>query len=80
MSIPVETTLPSVTTSVTQEERADSIKSDHHSAGKLEKTSSALEDDWEKDPANPRNWSINQKWVATMIVKYHGFIIYLALR
>jgi hypothetical protein len=79
MSIPVETALPSVTTSVTQEEKADSIKSDHHSAGKLEKTSSALEDDWEIDPANPRNWSINQKWVATMIVKCHGFISRFAL-
>lgn len=62
MSISVESKVPSVTTSVTQEE-----KTDPNSAGK-EETSSSLEDDWEDDPANPRNWPIRKKWVATAIV------------
>jgi len=25
---------------------------------------------WEQDPANPRNWSLNKKWIATSIVSY----------
>jgi hypothetical protein len=26
------------------------------------------DDDWEHDPANPRNWSSAKKWTATMLV------------
>jgi hypothetical protein len=26
------------------------------------------DDDWERDPVNPRNWSPTNKWVATTLV------------
>ena len=73
MSLNVGTTLvpsASVTTSVTQEEpeKTEFIESDRNPAGKVAETSSSLEDDWENDPANPRNWSIGKKWVVTAIV------------
>ena len=70
MSVAVETTVPSVATSFTHAsgEKADSVKSDRNSAGKVEETSSDLEDDWENDSVNPRNWPIRKKWLATSIV------------
>lgn len=30
---------------------------------KIEELSQNLEDDWERDPVNPRNWSLGRKWV-----------------
>ena len=62
MSVNVEATVPSLTTSVTQEEKTDLTEGDFKLADKVE------EDDWENDPANPRNWSIGKKWTATAIV------------
>ena len=71
MSGNVETTVPSLTTttSVTQEEGTDLTNGDRNSADEVEETSSSsLDDDWENDRANPRNWSIGKKWVVTAIV------------
>jgi hypothetical protein len=65
MSLNVETTVPSPTTSVTVEENTDLTNGDRNAADKVEET---LEDDWENDPANPRNWSMGQKWLCTAIV------------
>jgi hypothetical protein len=36
-----------------------------------------LEDEWEQDPANPRNWSLASKWTATTIVSSSIIIEYL---
>ena len=72
--------VPSLTTSVTQEseEKHDLTKGDGNTADKVEEASSSLEDDWENDPANPRNWSIGKKWVATAIVTAIAFYILLS--
>ncbi|KAF8068731.1 multidrug resistance protein 4 [Lyophyllum atratum] len=43
--------------------------------GKLEK---GLDDDWETDPDNPRNWSSARKWVIASIVSMYAFISPLA--
>ena len=51
--------------SVTVEEKTDLTNADRNVA---EETSSSLEDDWENDSANPRNWSMGQKWWCTAIV------------
>lgn len=48
--------------------KTDLPKEDPSAADKVEETSSSLDDDWEIDPANPRNWPIGKKWVATAIV------------
>ncbi|KAF5381256.1 hypothetical protein D9615_008392 [Tricholomella constricta] len=37
-----------------------------------------LEDDWENDPANARNWSSGRKWTAAAIVSMYAFISPLA--
>ncbi|KAF8800562.1 MFS general substrate transporter [Phlegmacium glaucopus] len=39
---------------------------------------SDLEDDWENDPDNARNWSAKKKWAATAIVSFYTFIPPLA--
>ena len=77
MSFNVETTVPSATTSVTQEEKPNFIKSDRNSAKVEEDASSLVEDDWDNDPANPRNWSIGKKWLATAIVNTIASYIWL---
>ena len=68
------TTVPSSSTSITQpeEEKTDLnlTKGDSNSAVRVEGNSSSLDFDWETDPANPRNWSIGKKWVATSIVNF----------
>lgn len=28
----------------------------------------SLEDDWQDDPENPRNWSLSKKWTSTAVV------------
>ena len=68
MSVNVETAAPSLTMSVTVEEKTDLTNADRNAAEKVEETSSSLEDDWENDPANPRNWSTERKWLCTAIV------------
>ncbi len=35
-----------------------------------EKAASSLEDDWEHDPMNARNWPSSRKWTAVCIVGY----------
>ena len=66
-SVDVKSTVHSLAY-VTQEEKLDLTKCDRNSADIVEGSSSSLEDGWENDPANPRNWSIGKKWVATAIV------------
>lgn len=39
-----------------------------------------LEDEWEHDPDNPRNWSPASKWTATTIVSPSIIIRYLIMR
>lgn len=36
---------------------------------KIEKAVNNLEDDWENDPENARNWSTRKKWTAVYIVR-----------
>ncbi|KAJ7637213.1 multidrug resistance protein 4 [Mycena rosella] len=33
-----------------------------------------LEDDWEDDPENPRNWSTGKKWASAGVVSFYTFI------
>lgn len=54
--------------SVHSVENPDSTKGEPNSAEKIEETTSTLDDDWDTDPENPRNWPIGKKWVATAIV------------
>ncbi|PPQ86651.1 hypothetical protein CVT25_006835 [Psilocybe cyanescens] len=37
-----------------------------------------VEDDWENDPANARNWSSRKKWTAVMILSAYTFVSPLA--
>ncbi|KAG1850207.1 major facilitator superfamily domain-containing protein [Suillus subalutaceus] len=37
-----------------------------------------LEDEWQQDPANPRNWSPGRKWTTTAIVALYTFVTPLA--
>ena len=41
----------------------------HNSQDKIEKAVVDLEDDWENDPENARNWSTRKKWTAVCIVR-----------
>ena len=41
----------------------------HNSQDKIEKAVVDLEDDWENDPENARNWSTRKKWTAACIVR-----------
>lgn len=38
------------------------------------------EDEWQQDPANPRNWSLASKWTVTTIVSSSIRIKYLIMR
>ncbi|KAL1725148.1 major facilitator superfamily domain-containing protein, partial [Schizophyllum commune] len=40
----------------------------------VEKKERLSDDDWEDDPANPRNWSSGKKWTAVGIVSFYTFI------
>ncbi|KAG2146605.1 major facilitator superfamily domain-containing protein [Suillus bovinus] len=37
-----------------------------------------LEDEWQHDPVNPRNWSLAKKWTATTILALYTFVTPLA--
>ncbi|KAJ7246604.1 major facilitator superfamily domain-containing protein [Mycena haematopus] len=37
-----------------------------------------LEDDWQDDPDNPRNWSFSKKWTSCAVVSFYTFISPLA--
>lgn len=37
-----------------------------------------LEDEWQQDPANPRNWPLASKWTATTILALYTFVTPLA--
>ena len=39
------------------------------SSDEIEKAAYNLEDDWENDPENARNWSTRKKWTAVCIVR-----------
>ncbi|KXN82226.1 hypothetical protein AN958_02917 [Leucoagaricus sp. SymC.cos] len=39
----------------------------------FEKVVEDLEEDWENDPANARNWSVGKKWTAVTIVSLYTF-------
>ena len=41
----------------------------HNSQDKIEKAVVDLEDDWQNDPENARNWSTRKKWTAVCIVR-----------
>ncbi|KAK0434636.1 major facilitator superfamily domain-containing protein [Armillaria borealis] len=43
-----------------------------------EKAASSLEDDWEHDPMNARNWPSSKKWTAVCIVSFYTLIPPLA--
>ncbi|EIN10549.1 multidrug resistance protein 4 [Punctularia strigosozonata HHB-11173 SS5] len=45
---------------------------------KAESVYERLEDDWQHDPRNPRNWSSSRKVIATTIVSYYTFVSPLA--
>ena len=39
---------------------------------KIEEALENLEEDWENDPENPRNWSQKKKWTAVSAVRLHA--------
>ncbi|KDR80330.1 hypothetical protein GALMADRAFT_62622 [Galerina marginata CBS 339.88] len=45
---------------------------------KIEESLENLEDDWENDPDNARNWTSRQKWTAVCIVSAYTFLSPLA--
>ncbi|KIJ70225.1 hypothetical protein HYDPIDRAFT_104912 [Hydnomerulius pinastri MD-312] len=45
---------------------------------KVEDEIENIEDDWEHDPINPRNWSSAKKWTATALVSFYTFVTPLA--
>ncbi|KAF5381298.1 hypothetical protein D9615_008391 [Tricholomella constricta] len=45
---------------------------------KVEEALENLEDDWENDPDNARNWSFSRKWTAVSIVSLYTFVSPLA--
>ncbi|KAK7466360.1 hypothetical protein VKT23_005087 [Stygiomarasmius scandens] len=45
---------------------------------KREKTTEDVEDDWENDPLNARNWPLKKKWIAVSVVSFYTFIPPLA--
>ncbi|KAJ7887576.1 major facilitator superfamily domain-containing protein [Mycena olivaceomarginata] len=34
----------------------------------------SLEDDWQDDPENPRNWSLSKKWASAAVVSLYTFV------
>ncbi|KAJ7368886.1 major facilitator superfamily domain-containing protein [Mycena albidolilacea] len=34
----------------------------------------SLEDDWQDDPENPRNWSLSKKWASASVVSLYTFV------
>jgi len=65
MSLNVETHSPA--SSITQSEKVD-IPAGQGESSLPDKTLQNLDDEWEHDPANARNWSWKKKWTATAIV------------
>ncbi|PPQ99251.1 hypothetical protein CVT24_009296 [Panaeolus cyanescens] len=45
---------------------------------KVEEAIENLEDDWENDPENPRNWVASRKWKAVCVVSFYTFCSPLA--
>ncbi|KXN92560.1 hypothetical protein AN958_06857 [Leucoagaricus sp. SymC.cos] len=45
---------------------------------KVEEATGNLEEDWENDPANARNWSYGKKWTAVAVVSLYTFCTPLA--
>ncbi|KAF8155816.1 multidrug resistance protein 4 [Crassisporium funariophilum] len=45
---------------------------------KIEEAIENLEDDWENDPENARNWPLSQRWVAMCIVSFYTLLPPLA--
>jgi len=45
-----------------------SVISDNNLEDKIPDKFTQLEDEWQQDPANPRNWSPARKWTTTAIV------------
>ncbi|KAF8155763.1 multidrug resistance protein 4 [Crassisporium funariophilum] len=45
---------------------------------KSEEALENLEDDWENDPENARNWSVGKKWTAVVVVSAYTFVSPLA--
>ena len=65
-----ETPEPSIRTFVPGHEESEELKE------KKEETLENLDDNWETDPANARNWPTYKKWVSMSIVRQ---IIYMFL-
>ncbi|KAG2124939.1 major facilitator superfamily domain-containing protein [Suillus cothurnatus] len=55
-----------------------SVISDNNLEDKIPDKFTQLEDEWQQDPANPRNWSPARKWTTTAIVALYTFVTPLA--
>ncbi|KIK56610.1 hypothetical protein GYMLUDRAFT_75996 [Collybiopsis luxurians FD-317 M1] len=70
-----EAKAPSVQSSVTQAIHESNGRGESAiPADKKEEALEALQDDWEDDPANARNWSPAKKWTAVSIVSLYTFV------
>jgi hypothetical protein len=48
-----------------QPDRAEDVTPGHNADTAIQ----TLQDEWENDPANARNWSLKKKWTAVFIVR-----------
>jgi multidrug resistance protein len=55
-----------------------SVIADDNLEDKIPDQLQQLEDEWEDDPINPRNWSAAKKWTATTILALYTFVTPLA--
>ncbi|KAF8817134.1 multidrug resistance protein 4 [Phlegmacium glaucopus] len=82
MSLNVEThSIHSPTSSVTEGENVDIPEGQGKSAlpeEVIQDVTQDLEDDWDNDPANARNWTWGQKWTAAGVLSLYTFVSPLA--
>ena len=79
----------SVESSITRIQDDEKVEQVHHVApghgesalpeDKVEEALENIEDDWENDPENARNWSTVQKWTAVGIVRAYNLYLTLQL-
>ncbi|KJA13017.1 hypothetical protein HYPSUDRAFT_152044, partial [Hypholoma sublateritium FD-334 SS-4] len=81
--LPATLTTHSVESSVTQVQGNENHVAPGHGESalpedKVEESFENVEDDWEDDPENARNWSSLKKWTAVSIVSAYTFVSPLA--
>ena len=71
---PVESETPKFERTFSSEHGESTLS---NSEDKIEKAIDSLEDDWENDPENARNWPTRKKWTAVCIVRRRFDLFFL---